>query len=161
MSESDAELIFNLWAIYDGSTGVVYALSGRAYNMTGTDREKLNFLKLAAQTDHVLAKRYRLPKRFGIVYQDGQEQEGVTYLNAVYDPGAQLFEGVFKQLESEMPPQPRLMDDQIIGIPQKIPHDPLCVTTVLYEDEAGNIRPIVTDEDRAWVVQQERRLHGY
>lgn len=153
----DAELIFNLWGLYDASTGTVYALSGRAYNVAGTDREKLDFLKRVARTDYVLAKRYPVPERFGIVYPDGQEQKGVTHLNTLYQPEAQIFEGVFQQIEAELPPLPRFSDDDFIEVPQTIPQDPLCVTTVLYEDEAGNIRPIITDEDRAWVAQQEGR----
>ncbi|UCO97517.1 hypothetical protein LF844_23105 [Metapseudomonas lalkuanensis] len=157
----DAELIINLWALYDGSTGTVYALAGRAYNIAGTDREKLDFLKMAARTDYVTAKRYRVPDRFGIVFPDGQEHTGVVYLNAVSDPNAQLFEELFNNLEADLPPLPRFSVEGASYVPQRIPNDPLCITTVLYEDDAGNIRPVVTDEDRAWVRQHEARLHGY
>lgn len=157
----DAELIINLWALYDASTGTVYALSGRAYYIAGTDREKLDFLKMAARTDYVTAKRYRVPDRFRIVFPGGQEHRGVVYLNAVSDPNAQLFEEIFKNLEADLPPLPRFSAAGVAGVSQRIPNDPLCVTTVLYEDDAGNIRPVVTDEDRAWVGQNEARLHGY
>jgi hypothetical protein len=43
-------------------------------------------------------------------------------------------------------------------IQQIIPNDPLCVITVLYEDETGKIRTIITDEDREWVTQHEKML---
>lgn len=157
----DAELIINLWALYDASTGTVYAQAARAYNIAGTDREKLDFLKMAARTDFVTAKRYRVPDRFAIVFPDGEEHRGVTHLNAVFDPNSQLFEEMFKNLEADLPPLPSFSGEEVSYVPQRIPADPLCVTTVLYEDDFGNIRPIITDEDRAWVAQQDARFHGY
>jgi len=157
----DAELIINLWALYDASTGTVYALAGRAYNIAGTDKAKLDFLKMAARTDYVTAKRYRVPDRFCIVFPDGQEHRCVTYLNAVSDPNAQLFEQIFKNIEADLPPLPRFSGEDVSYVSQRISDDPLCVTTVLYEDGAGNIRPVVTDEDRAWIEQHQARFHGY
>lgn len=157
----DAELIFNLWALYDASTGTVYALAGRAYNIAGTDRAKLDFLKMAARTDYVTAKRHLVPERFVLISSDGQEHEGVVDLRAVFDTNAQLFEELLKSIEAELPPLPRFSSDGISYFSQQIPNRPLCVTTVLYEDGAGNIRPVVTDEDRAWVEQHEASFHDF
>lgn len=155
-----AELIFNLWAIYDAVTGTVYGLSGKAYNVAGTDSQKLAFLKAAAGTDYITATRFKVPERFGIVYPDGQEQTGVTYLNAVQDPNSQLFEDIFKNIEAELPPIPDFSGPDLAGIKQKAPKDPLCVVTILYEDEVGNIRPIITDEDREWIALHQAMIHG-
>lgn len=62
---------------------------------------------------------------------------------------------MFKNLEAELPPLLRFNGDEGIEIAQFIPDDPICVVTVLYEDETGAIRPIITDEDREWVAKQE------
>lgn len=156
----NAELIFNLWAIYDATTGVIYGLSGKAYNMAGTDSQRLAFLKAAAGTDYTTATRYKVPERFGISYPDGEEQTGITYLNAIYDPNAQLFEDVFRNIEAELPPLPDFSGSEITSVKQTVPEDPLCVVTTLYEDEAGSIRPIITDEDREWIAQHQALLHG-
>lgn len=156
----NAELIFNLWALYDAASGTVYGLSGKAYNVAGTDREKLDFLKAAAGTDYVTAKRYKVPERFSISFPDGEVQKGVTYLNAMYDPNAQLFEDVFKNIEAELPPLPGFSGEDVVNIKQSVPKDPLCVVTALYEDEAGYIRPIITDEDRQWIAQHQAMVHG-
>lgn len=155
------ELILNLWAIYDATTGLVYGLSGKAYNATGTDSEKLALLKKLSATDYVTAKRYEVPHRISILYTDGTEKKGVTRLNAVYDPNAQLFEDVFRKLEAELPPVPDFSSTGYDFINIKIPDDPLCVTTILYEDEKGSIRPIITDEDRQWVARHEEKMHGF
>lgn len=151
-----AELIINLWAVYDAGTGLVYGLAGRAYSVEGTDQQKLTLLRALARTDHVTVKRYALPGRFTVSFADGTEQAGVTTLRAVMDSNAGLFEDMFANVENELSPLMDLRGAEVTSIKQKIPSDPLCVVTTLYEDEYGNITPVATDEDRAWVRQQER-----
>jgi hypothetical protein len=156
----NAELAINLWAIYDSGTGFVYGLAGRAYNIIGSDAEKLAILKSLSATDYLTTKRYQVPKRFSVSYTDGTVKEGVAFLNAVYDPHAQLFEEIFANIELELPPIPDFSDLECKSIKQMLPIDPLCVITVLYEDDDGVIRAIITDEDRAWVAQHQRVIHG-
>jgi len=155
----NAELVVNLWAIYDSGTGLIYSLSGRAYYASGTEAEKLALLRSLSATDYITAKRYEVPDRFQVSYADGTVQRKVTTLNAVSDPNAQLFEEMFTNIESELPPIPEFSATGDQSIPQKLPNNPVCVVTVLYEDEYGNIRPIVTDNDRKWVAAQEK-AHG-
>ena len=150
-----AELIINLWAIYDADAGLVYGLAGRAYNVEGEDEHKLAILRVLARTDHVIAHRYQVPARFSACYADGSKQAGVTTLNAVGDPNAGLFEDMFVNIENELPPLMDFSGTDDDAIKQKIPEDPLCIVTTLYEDEQGNVTPIVTDDDRDWVRQQE------
>ena len=71
-------------------------------------------------------------------------------------PTSGLFEEMFKNIESELPPIPDFSTPDGRFVPQKLPPDPLSVVTTLYEDDAGNIRPIITDEDRRWVKQEEK-----
>lgn len=150
-----SEIIFNLWALYDSTSGAVYGLSGKTYNIAGNDSEKLEFLKTASRTDYVTAKRYKVPERFSIMFPDGEVQKGVTYLNAIHDPNAQLFEDMFKNLEAELPPLPDFSGQDALDIKQTIPENPLCVVTALYEDDAGNIRPVITGEDREWIAKHD------
>lgn len=153
------ELIFNLWVIYDSGVGFIYALSGRAYYADGTDANKLLLLRNLAATDHVMAKRYEVPSRFQVCYLNGTIKSKVATLNSIRDPSAQLFEELFDNLESELPPLLDFSGTETIATPQKIPNDPVCVVTILYEDEFGNIRPIITEEDSAWLAEQDKVLH--
>lgn len=100
----NSELVLNLWAIYDASSGFVYALSGKAYSLSGTDDQKLAILKTLSATDYVTVKRYEIPKRFAVNFADGSRREGITFLNAVEDPSGILFEEMFEKIESEFPP---------------------------------------------------------
>jgi hypothetical protein len=148
----NSEFVVNLWAVYDAGTGLVYALSGRAYLASGTDNEKLAFLQQRAATDHATAKRHEVPGRFQVSFSDGTVQKKVAKLSAVSDPNAQLFEELFRNIESELAAQ---TTTAMVGAP-KLAMNPLCVTTVLYEDDDGSIRPIITNDDREWVAAQER-----
>ena len=150
-----SELIVNLQAIYDADSGFVYGLSGKVYNVAGDDKFKLSVLKSLARTDHLTVKRYQVPSRFQISYTDGTVKKNLTQLNAINDPNANLFEDMFANLELELPPGMRIYNGDVVDEPQKIPEDPLCVITTLYEDEQGNITPIATDSDREWIKEQE------
>ena len=153
-----AELVVNLWAIYDAGTGLIYGLSGRAYCAKGTEEEKLDLLHRLSANDYVTAKRYEVPDRFKVSCPDGTVRQGMTTLDGVMDPNDHLFED-FRDLETELPPLLDFSHGEGRALAQKLPADPLCVVTVLYEDESGNIRPIITDKDREWVAAQEK-AHG-
>ena len=150
-----SELIVNLWAFYDASSGVIYALSGRVYNSYGSDEQKLKLLKELSATDYITAKKYEVPERFSITDLDGSVKQKVTSLQAVNNPDAQLFNEVFKNIEADLP----VLFDFAQGEPQqkkqKLPENPLCAVTVLYESETGEIKPIISDEDREWITHQE------
>ncbi len=154
-----SELVVNLWAIYDSSKGFVYSVAGKVYNTFGSDKEKLLLLKSLSATDYITAKRYPLPERFVVSFTDGTTKAGVTSLNVIYDLNAQVFEEVFKAIELELPSIPNYSSLTCDYTQLKLPENPLCVTTVLYEDEFGRIRPIITDKDREWIAWHEKSTH--
>lgn len=136
---------------------MIYALEGRAYSLAGTDKEKLSLLKTLSKTDYITAKKYEVPSRFVVTFPDGSEQKKVTFMDVVYDPNSQLFEEMFINIENELPLTSDTSAAEYKETKQKLAIDPLCVTTVLYEDQLGLIRPLITEEDRAWVMAQEAR----
>ena len=147
LDPANSELVFNLWAIADIDTGFVYALGGRAYRLDGGDDEKLEILRRLSFTDFQLANRYAVPKRFSISTNDGT-LDGVTTISTVNDPNAELFEVVFQELESNIPPLliPRPGDDKLADRKQMVPQDPLTVRTILFEDEFGRISTFLSAE---------------
>ena len=149
------ELIVNLWAIYDASTGLVYALSGKVYNVPGDDEFKLGVLDSLARTDHLTAKRRKVPSRFQISYND-RTVKNVTMLSMIRDHSESLFDEVLTMLESELPSLMSIKNNDAVENHQTLPKEPLCIVTTLYEDEQGNIRPIITDDDREWMEEQEK-----
>ena len=150
---SPPELVINLWAIFDLTTGVIYNLLGRVYNVSGNDEEKLEFLRSVAATDYINAVRQPLNPRFVISQPDGDEMRGATFINAINDPQSGVFEDLFEYLESNLPKQPVFSAEGAKEAPKRLPEDPLCVKTILCETETGEIRAMVTDEDKEWVAQ--------
>ena len=93
-----------------------------------------------------------VPDRITLQYADGTKKSGLTTTQAVRDPNSLLFEEVFTELENALPPIPDFLSGQTKE--QKFSNEPLCARTIVFEDEVGNCRAIVTDEDRQWLAEQ-------
>lgn len=154
------ELIVNLWAYFEANGSLVYALSGKVYSCVGTDIEKISLLQKLAPTDYVTAKKHQLPDRFSCSYTDGSVIPRATFLDAVKEPNIQLFNEIFVNLENELPPLIKFTGLEMQQIKQSLPESPLVIITVLYEDPEGNIRPMISDQDREWANQHYNELHG-
>ncbi len=143
------ELTANLWAFLDSSTGLIYAVAGRAYQLTGNDEEKLATLRVLSRHDFRCATRSGLGDRFKVTYPSGETKSGVTSPKAMNDPNSMLFEEVLNQIEAALP---RITDfERGVTIKQKFSEQPLCVQTIVFEDDAGACRAIVTAEDKQWL----------
>lgn len=143
------ELTANLWAFLDSSTGMIYAVAGRAYQLSGTDEEMLATLRSLSKHDFQSATRIGLGDRFKVIYANGEEKIGVTKPQAMNDPNSMIFEEVLKQIEAAQPPISDFARD--ITIKQKFPEQPLCIRTTVFEDDAGVCRAIVTEQDKQWL----------
>lgn len=151
-NKSTPELTANLWAFMDSGTKLIYALAGRAYYLCGNDNKKLAILQQLSRNDFQCASRVPVPERFQVKFDDGTIKSGVTTQRAARVMDLQLFEEVFNNLEKELPPVPDFLNDQTKT--HKFSNNPLCARTIVFEDEAGNCRAIVTDEDEQWLAEQ-------
>lgn len=156
-NENTLELTANLWAFVDSSSGLVYALAGRAYYLCGDDNKKLGILRELSKYDFQCAERVRVPEQFEVTFADGTIRSRLTTHHAVRVMDMQLFEEVFSELEKALPPLSDFLNGQTR--PQKFSNDPLCARTIVIEDEAGNCRALVTDEDRRWLAENDEFLH--
>jgi len=149
------DLAVNLWAYIDEGTGMVYAISGKAYALQGGDEDKLAVLRQLAANDHLTVKRQALPKCFK-VSAGQQRSEGVTHPGIIRDNVADAFESVFQSIESNLPPMPDFLTGH--HRPQRIPQEPLYLLTFLREDDEGNVTPITSQElSRQFAVEQVKR----
>jgi hypothetical protein len=127
------EIVLNLWYIHD-DYGLIYSLRARCYVRCGTDEEKLEFLRLHAESDYV-AQMFPVPERFHTTFHEGQETRKLPVVAAdSLEPlgGIQvLFEDAFRQLESELPTTTNL----------SIGRDPLVCITPLLADDNNDLHP--------------------
>jgi len=157
-SGPDPQLIVNMWGYLDAATGLIYALGGRVYGASGSDAELTELLRSLAPTDYVTAKRHPVPSRFQVVLPDGNAKEGYVHPGDPWTEGAMAFQELFRALEDGLPKLPTFLGGGgHIARAQSLGSDPLFLWTILYEDEGGEIRPIISSEDRTWAEAEERR----
>lgn len=128
------EIILNLWYVYD-EHGMIYKLLARAYVHTGTDDEKLAFLRGLAPTDYMLAQWFPLPDRFHTTIHEGSETRkmAVASIDALeLSVGIQnIFEDAYQQIEKDLPEWTKL----------RIGKGPLVCITPLFVDENNELHP--------------------
>lgn len=138
---SSPEIILNLWYVIDDE-GMIYSLRARCYVHSGTDEEKLAFLRSFAETDYLIAQPFSIPEEFhtNLVSEERtQKVPMASYagIRAMGDFGS-LFEDVFKTMGDQLPAQTKL----------RIGQQPMVCVTPLLGDEDGNMRPLTANTER-------------
>ena len=128
------EIILNLWYVYD-DLGMIYSLRARSYVRSGTDEEKLEFLRSLAETDYMVAQLFPVPERFHTTFVEGEEERKMPVVgrDSLGPLGGEqiLFEDAFQQLEKELPATTKL----------SIGRDPMVCITPLLADENNELHP--------------------
>ena len=124
------EIILNLWYVYD-DLGFIYHLRARCYIRSGSDEEKLEFLRQCAETDYMIAQVFPIPERFHPTFNEAGDRRkmAVIALDSLEPCGGVqvLFNDAFQQLEAQLPATTKL----------SIGRDPLvCITPLLGEDNS-------------------------
>lgn len=148
-----SELCCNLWAVLDLGTQVIYGLAGKTYSIEGTEDEKLSLLRKLSAFDYQTVETIKLPDRFSLKDGEGQIKKGATTIQAFNDKGSGLFSEMIDHLESMLPKIADYSEIEAKFISQKLSGEPLCVSTLICEDETGNRRAIVNDDDRQWLEE--------
>jgi hypothetical protein len=138
----ESEMCFNLWYYVDAEAGFVYAISGRAYWMSGTDDEKFLLLRKLSATDYKMAARYKLPDRFHLHIGD-EVKDGYTLPEIIKEQGINVFEEMIQRMETEFPTIPITINGETVMQEMRTPANPLCVYTALKEESIGEITPMV------------------
>src|SRR5579872_1207440 len=138
---SSPEIIMNLWYVID-DLGMIYSLRARCYVHSGTDEEKLGFLRGCAETDFLIAQSFPVPERLHTTVIEGENRQRMPVashgaLEATGGVGL-LFEEVYQEMEKQLPAQTKLY----------IGRDPLVCITPLLSDEHGNMRPLAVKTGR-------------
>lgn len=147
------ELVTNIWIFIDLETELAYRWSGRVYSIKGTDEEKLNILEKLSSTDFLTVPCHSFPQNVMAVI-NGKEFRGKLPSNAVRNLFIQNPDIFFNEIEKSLPPLLSLDYRNMYSEKQKIPQKPLYVLTQVYEDEDGNLHPIITLDDQKWLEER-------
>ena len=127
---NESELCINLWYCFDKESGFVAAIAGRGYFLNGTDDKKTAMLKVLAVSDFLNAEWQPVPDRYQANLVDIPTNKttsfsGVIHASDIDMLGMDLFEEVFKQIES--------VNQAYLPIKKagtvKVPDEPLYVLT--------------------------------
>ncbi|WP_334119777.1 hypothetical protein [Limnobacter sp.] len=137
------EVVANLWVCAD-EDGYVARLAGRTYVLDGTDREKLDLLKLLAATDFLSAEWMPIPENFGLIGPDG-ERLGYAQLSVLSDEYSKslLVGPLLERLAATLPEQLHEIDGEYRQFRLEMPEAPLTVLTVVVERPDGQLVPML------------------
>lgn len=137
------EVVANLW-VYADEDGYVARLAGRTYVLDGTDREKLDLLKLLAATDFLSAEWMPIPENFGLIGPDG-ERLGYAQLSVLSDEHSKslLVGPLLERLAATLPEQLHEIDGEYRQFRLMMPEAPLTVLTVVVERPDGQLVPML------------------
>lgn len=134
---SEAEVCLNLWYFVDDS-GIVLRLAGKAYALTGTDEQKLAALHHMAGSDHLTATLGKVPAQFIVHTEHGTLKGAIPVAGMHQDHGA-IYGLLMDQIERELPKGIHSVADIYEEFTVKLPQEPLCVTTAVYERTDGEL----------------------
>lgn len=143
------EVVFNLWA-YLGEDGYIMRLAGKAYVMKGSDTEKLTLLRMLSGSDFLSAQwdAHWDDVAVGIASDSTPENQGnkLPDDSILSNPEGRksLFGPLIDKLAKSLPEQVCTVNGDYQELSLKIPREPLCVSTVIRENEDGTFAPLLS-----------------
>jgi len=140
------EVVINLWA-YSGDDGTILRLAGKIYVMQGTDAEKLALLRQLAASDFLSTPWHKVPANFTIQHTDFGELKGAAQASMLGDPNyhQSLFGPLIEILAKAIPDQVRSINGEYRKFRLELPEAPLCVSTIVMENEDGTLVPMLSE----------------
>lgn len=114
--------------------------------MQGADSEKLALLRQLSGTDFLCAAWHKVPSNFTIHNTDGSSIRGVAEVSMLSDQTyhSTLFNPLMEELAKSIPEQVKSINGEYVKFSLKLPESPLCVTTIVIENEDGNLVPMLS-----------------
>ena len=120
----------------------------------------MQILKLLAESDYVTAERNNFPDNIQVVLPD-KTLKGKLPINSIQSHLNINLDYFVRYAEQLLPQQVHFngtIGDGHRAIDQKLPDNPLFVSTVLMENEYGEMRPATTEENLLWIENQKNRI---
>lgn len=153
------EIVINIWFIVDIGTNLCYAWRIKAYNMQGSDNEKLNILNHLSSSDFTTVPDRKLPDTAVTVYpnQELKASLPISSINHYFEHNIDYF---ITTLEKELPVLKNIIDNKVQPLQQKIVNNPLFTSTIVVENEKGEARTLLTQENKMWYEAELTRMQN-
>lgn len=132
--------------MYADEAGYVARIAGKVYVLDGSDREKLDLLKVLAATDFLSAEWMPIPENFGVIGEDGERLRyaQLSVLSDEYSKSV-LVGQLLEKLATSVPEQLREVDGEYRRFKLDMPEAPLTVLTVVLESPDGRLMPMLNN----------------
>jgi len=160
---SNKEIVINLWFIVDIETELCYNWLIKPYCLAGFENEKTSILKKLAETDFMTVHRREISTYFRTAFTN-LLVEGKIPLELINNHLDTYLDYYYSEIEKELPLEFSFnFDKDFFGDPKaekiKVPINSLYISTILMENERGEIRPYTTEENKLWYYQEKQRLN--
>lgn len=151
------EIVINIWFIVDIGTNLCYSWRIKAYNMQGTDDDKLNILNYLSHTDYTTVPDRKLPDTAVTIYpnQEIKASLPISSINHFFENNIDYF---ISTLENELPVIKNIINNAVQPILQKIVNNPLYTSTIIVENEKGEAKTLLTQENKEWYEMEYHRM---
>jgi len=156
----NVEIVINIWFIVDIETELCYHWLIKPYCIPGTDKEKTDILKILAETDYTTVQRNEFDNRHKVVFNNMKVQGKIPieFINSMLDTNFDYFLSfIEKSLPLKFNFSGNLIDPPSAS-KTKLPENSLFVSTILMENEFGEIKPYTTSENKAWYESEKQRI---
>jgi hypothetical protein len=138
IAHSKAEICINLW-YFTNDSRIVQRIAGKAYALTGTEKEKLSALQLLAGGDHLTAIHDSVPGQIKYFTPEGDIMHGAVPTEDIFSLHTEVFGKLMDKLEGQLPVGIQSIKNEYAEFTLKLPGNPLCVTTAVYEKQDGTL----------------------
>lgn len=151
-----SEIVFNIWFFVDVDTNLCFCWKIKAYNIKGTDDEKLKVLGILAETDYETVFIKKLPDNISTVGPD-KTFNGTMPLGIIQDHFEKNIDYFVNSIEEELPPQIKYQNGEGYTEKIKISMKPLFTSTVVFENKSGETRPFTSEENKEWYFKEREK----
>lgn len=157
---STQEIVVNIWFTVDIATNLCYTWSIKPYALTGTDDQKIKILEMVAQSDYITVSQRKLPNHFCII--SGNEKiTGVVQAGLIQN----VFEGnvdyFITEIEKDLAAISNTFSKTMQNSEMKLPSSPMYVSTIIVENDKGEIRPLTSEANKKWYQEEYLRMVGH
>jgi hypothetical protein len=153
------EIVINIWFIVDVGTNLCYTWSIKPYAIIGTDDEKLKILEILAQSDYITVPQRKLPSYYTL--ELGNEKlAGVVDGNQILNIFSGNVDYFISEIEKDLAEFSNTFSNTMQNIELKLPNNPMHVSTIIAENDKGEIRPLTSEANKKWYQEEYLRMLG-
>lgn len=152
-----SEIIVNIWFKIDIATNLCYSWSIKPYALIGTDDQKLKILQILSLSDFLTVPQRKLPSYYILELGD-EKLIGVVEASQIQNVFSENVDFFITEIEKDLVEIGNTFSNTMQNIELKLPNNPMYVSTIIVENDQGEIRPLTNEENKKWYKEECQRI---